>query len=34
VLWWIIRGDAYEFGKMTGIDVNHWLGVAEKHLGI
>ena len=32
ILWWIIRGDALQFEKMTGINTEHWLSVAEAQL--
>jgi GT2 family glycosyltransferase len=32
MLWWIIRGDAYAFTNMTGIDTRHWIEIAEAHL--
>lgn len=30
--WWILRGDALEFEKMTGLDVSHWYEVIKAHL--
>jgi len=32
LLWWIIRGDALQFEKMTGIDVSHWENIVQNKI--